>query len=175
LSNADNLRVIYRPYRHEMQVDGTTRWLERSNLRSIRINATQPLDELIRKADIVISDTSSGTTWNEVIVLKKPLILYFDPRQWPVPLSPHLVSDLESACYWCKSVEELVAAVHRLADEGLAFAAELQQIDTTAFIRNYVLHRDDGQCVPRVISFLNNVCRHGQSVDEWENSTLVDT
>ncbi len=168
LGNADNLRVTYRPYRHRIQGDGTTRWLNRANLGSVRINASQPLDELIHRADIVITDTTSGTAWNEVIALRKPMILYCDPDQ--TRMSPHFMPDLERACHWCKSEEMLIAAVRRLADEGTAFVAELRRIDTTAFIRRYVLHRDDGQCVQRVLSFLNGVCRNGQSVDDWESS-----
>ncbi len=173
LGSADNLRVIYRPHHFQVAWDGTTHWIERAHLHSVRTDSTTPLDALIWNADMVISDNTGGTIWNEVLALKKPLILYCDPCR--TRLSPHFVPDLERACYWCKSGEELVAAVRRLADEGAAFVAELRRIDTTAFICRYVLHRDDGQCVQRVVSFLNAVCRNGQSVDDWESSRLAGT
>ena len=83
---------------------------------------------------------------------------------------PHFWADLERSCHWCRSREELIAAVRRLAEDGEQFLSELLRIDTTGYLRNYVLHRDDGRCAPRVVSFLNNVCRHGQPVDEWERS-----
>jgi rhodanese-related sulfurtransferase len=76
LASAKNVRVTYRPYWEQMPWDGTTRWLERAKLRSVRIDPVQAMDVLIRRADVVITDTSSGTVWNEVLALGKPLILY---------------------------------------------------------------------------------------------------
>ena len=171
LGRANNVRVTYRPYQGNMHIEGTWHWLQRTKFSSIRTNASQPLEELIRSSDVVIADLASGTTWAEVIGLKKPLILYCDPDQ--VPLAPDFIPDLERACYWCKSEDALVAAVRRLLIERETFVAELQQIDTAAFLRDHVLHREDGLCLQRVVSFLNNVCRNKQSVDEWQESSQL--
>lgn len=166
LSTASNVRVTYRPYSHSMAWDGTVAWLRSAGLRSVRVQASSRLEDLIVASDVVVIDSSSPTTWAEVIGLRKPLILYADPEQ--NPLVPSFQRDLERVCLWCRSKQALVVAVHRLAAEGSKFVAELQQIDSGEFIRNYVLHRDDGRCVQRVASFLNSVCRNRQSVDMWE-------
>ena len=170
LGNASHVRVIYRPSPYMPDWQAIPYWLKRAKIPSIRTKVTQPLDDLIRSSDVVITDTSSGTVWNEVLALKKPLILYCDPGQ--TRLMPHFAADLERACYWCKSKEALVAAVHQLVTGGNNFVAELRDIDATTFVRNYVLH--DGQCVSRVLSFLNQVCRNKHSVDNWEDSVTLN-
>ena len=167
LDDAGNLSVIYRPFVNRLEQQGTPRWIER-NRPSIRIDSTRSLEKLIRAADIVISDISSSTAWNEVLALGKPLILYCDPEQTRMYM--HFMEDLKRACYWCKSEDALVAAVQKLAMEGAEFVEELRQIDTTDFVRDYILHRDDERCVQRVISFLENVCRKGIPVAEWIDS-----
>jgi hypothetical protein len=116
--------------------------------------------ELIRQSDLVITDTSSGTCWSEVLALKKPLLLYNDPDQ--VRLLPHFASDLERACCWCKTTDLLLSVVRQLAAEGDAFVDELRQIDTSVFLRQYVLGLNDGRAVERVAALLNSVCRQGQ-------------
>ena len=160
LSNSNNLRVTYRPYPHQIGWDGTSRWLTHVNSR-LRLDEWRPLGELLAASDVVITDSSSSTVWNEVLALKRPLILYCAPDQ--TPLLPRFVAELEQACYWCKSQEAMVRAIARLACEGRAFVAELGQIDATAFIRTYVLHREDGLCcVDRVLSFLGEIGRNGR-------------
>ncbi len=170
LGNAPHVRVIYRPSPYQPDWQATPHWLKRANIPSIRIKVTQALDDLIRSSDVVITDTSSGTVWNEVLALNRPLILYCDPGQ--TRLMPRFAADLERACYWCKSKEALVAAVRRLVVGGDKFVAALREFDTTTFVRNYVLH--DGQCVSHVLSFLNRVCRNKQSVDEWEDDIALN-
>ena len=168
LGRATHLRVTFRPYRSQCAVDGTTNWLATSGL-PILVDVARPLAELIRAADIVISDNSSGTVWNETLALGKPMILYCDPQQ--TSLMPHFATDLAYACWWCRSGEDLLLAVGRLADEGATFVAEVARRDARAFLRDYVLNGEDAlSCVRRVVTFLNMVCRHGQSVEEWEQT-----
>ncbi len=170
LSAASNLRVTYRPGPPGTNKwhQGTTQWLKSANLPSNCVALRQPLVDLIQECDIVISDRAASTVWNEAIAQQKPLILYCNPRQ--TRLLPHFVTDLEQACYWCKTEEMFVAAVQRLATEGADFVAELRNMDTSTYLENYVLHRNDGKCVQRIVGFINSVCRHGQPVDEWERS-----
>ncbi len=164
LGGIEDLQAIYRPYIHCMDFEGTTRWLQKRGLTNITINITQPLEDLIRKSDVVIMETSSPTAWAEVLGLQKPMILYCDPLQ--TLLTPEFAADLEQVCHWCKTEDDLKKAVTRLAMTGKNFVSELQQINTSQFVKDYVLH--DGQCVSRVISFLNEVCRNKKSVDVWE-------
>lgn len=167
LGAAANLRVIFRPHpmHRQEQWTGVIAWLGRMKYRSIGLSAVKPLAELIDESDVVVSDTSSGTVWNEVVAMSRPLILYCDPKQ--TPLAKPFQADLESACHWCKSGEALVAAIGRLVRDGEAFMQELNKADASRFIRNYVLHPGDGRCADRVTSFLSAVCRDRKPPDVW--------
>lgn len=154
LASSKMLNVTFRPYPHQVMWDGTCRWISVSGLPA-KVDTRTPLKELILAADIVITDTSSGNVWNEVLVLDRPLILYCDPKV--TLLFPHFARDLEGSCHWCKSENELVDAIRRLAADGPAFLTELRSIDASDFVRNYVLHMVDGKCVERVMSFLNDI------------------
>ncbi|MFQ5651436.1 MAG: hypothetical protein ACE5IY_15990, partial [bacterium] len=138
LDRSDHLRVTYRPYRHQVARDGTTRWLELANLRSVQVEATGPLEELIRKAHIIITDTPAvSSAWVETIALRKPMILYSDPEQ--TRLWPDFATDLERTCMWCKSCESFVAAIQRLIAERWEFIAELHKLESSSFKRQYIL------------------------------------
>lgn len=151
LANARRIRVTYRPFPGQEQISGVAHRLARLHPR-VRVAATGSLVPLIQSSDIVVTDTTSGTTWNEVIALGKPLILYCDPDQ--TPLVDRFAGDLERACVWCRTHADLEEAVERLAREGAAFVQEVAARDTTDFLRLYVLHRDDGRCVDRALSCL---------------------
>jgi tetratricopeptide (TPR) repeat protein len=166
LASNQNLKIIYRPFPQDSQLQATSSWLQRSNFSAIEINFSQPLEKLTKTSDLVIIDSASSTTWNEVLALQKPLILYCDPQQ--TYLMPHFASDLEKVCCWCKTEDELEIAIQKLANEGNKLIRELQKLDTSEFIQKYILSREDGQCVQRVISFLEIVCRDRKSLKIWE-------
>lgn len=157
LTNAPGLKVTYRPHPTISEWDGTSRWLKRARLQSIRTDLVHPLDQLIRSADIVITDTSSGTVWNEVLALQKPLVLYCDPLQ--TRLAPQVAASLEKACHWRKTEEALLDTVEKLAQEGRRFLQGLDRKDASVFVRDYVLHLDREGCAQRVVQFLNTLCR----------------
>jgi hypothetical protein len=137
--------VIYRPYAAD-DAGGLARWLRRSGPRSVRIASRKaPIASLIEKSEIVITDTSSGTVWNEVLALGKPLVLYCEPST--IQPLPDFANALAEACTWCRSEDELVHAVERIASGRGPEAA-----DPERFLRRYVL--GDGDPVGRVISFL---------------------
>jgi hypothetical protein len=104
--------------------------------------------------------------WAEVLGRGVPMVLYCDPNQ--SMFLPEFLADVERACVLCRSPEALVAAVHRLTTDTARFVEELGDIDATAFLEKYVLHR--GHCTAHAVSFLNSVCRHRRPVDEWERS-----
>jgi len=66
------------------------------------------------------------------------------------------MNDLKAACLWCTSEEDMVAAVRKLAEQGNNFIKEVGKQNSKHFLNHYVLHRDDGQCVKRAISFLSS-------------------
>jgi hypothetical protein len=171
LGRADKLCVTYRSYpgREQWNAAGTTRWLARTNLPSIRMSAWLPLEKLIRQHDLVITDCSSNTAWNEVLALERPLIVYCDPEQ--TPLTAAYMTDLEAACFWCKTGEALVVAVRKLALEGETFLADLRKKESSTYLRKYVVHERPDASVTRVVSFLNSVCRRKRPVEDWESET----
>ena len=155
LAGAKNIRVIFRPEPVTIDFEGTNRWLNSSRYPSISVDVKQPLEELICECDVVVSSTASPTTWEEVIGLKKPMILF---TKTPMECyAESFIQDLDKSTYWCKSEDALFRALNRLVSEGMDFVSELRQIDTADFIRNYVLYRDDGKCVQRVLSFLKEI------------------
>ena len=145
--------IIYRPFGFQLFKDGTSTWIKNENIPSLKIDSDTPLDELIVNSDVVIVDISSMTTWGEVLCLKKPMILYFDPLQ--TPLAPFFIPDLESACCWCKSDKELFIAINSLITNSETFLSELKTKDTTSFIKKYILH--NGNSANNVCSFLNSL------------------
>jgi len=157
LSTAKNIRVTFRPEATTVHYDGIIRWLNNVRHASIKVDARRPLDELIHECDVVINSTGSPTTWEEVIGLKKPLILF---TKTPMDFyADYFIRDLNKSCYWCKSEDALYQALNRLLSEGIDFIEELRHFDTDDFIKNYILYRDDGQCVQRVAAFMKTIYR----------------
>jgi hypothetical protein len=157
LSTAKNIQVTFRPSAATLDCDEIIRLLSSVRYASISVDARRPLDELIHECDVVIISTGSPTTWEEVIGLKKPLILF---TKTPMDFfADYFIQDLNKSCYWCKSEDALYQALNRLLSEGMDFISELRRFDTDDFIRKYVLCRDDGQCVQRVATFMKTIYR----------------
>jgi hypothetical protein len=146
-----NAALTYRPFPGQIELSGIPRWLSRTNP-EVGLSSTGTVHGLIAASDVVISDLSSSTTWYEVLALDTPLILYCDPRQ--TLLTSEFQAALEHACHWCRTGDELRTACTRLSDEGARFVEELRRIDSREFLRDYVLHRDDGRCVERALERL---------------------
>ena len=115
-------------------------------------------------SDVIITDNAASTVWNEAIAFGKPLILFCDPQQ--TLLMPHFAADLEGACLWCKTESELVSAVQRLSNTGSEFLSGLRQTDTSSYLENYVLYRNDGDSKQRTLDFLKALCSDSRSADK---------
>lgn len=164
LNNGNNVQVTFRPFRTNEETIGTVRWLERCEYTAIKVDINSSLEELIRISDVIIADNSASTVWNETIAFGKPLILFCDPQQ--TLLMPHFAADLEEACFWCKTETELIHAVQRLSDAESDFLSDLRRTDTTSYMENYILYRNDGDSKQRAVEFLKALCSHGQASDK---------
>jgi len=158
LSGARDLRVTFRPYAGQETISGVLRWLELSHAERIGVDVVSPLAELARRTDVVISDTYSGTVWNQIIAWGKPFVLYCDPND--LDLDSAFAADLARACHWCTDREQLLAAIERLSVEPDAFIREAMAVDTAQYLQRYVLH--DGHPVDRCVSLLEQVRRDGE-------------
>jgi hypothetical protein len=163
LAQSAGTRVTYRPYRHSFDFEGTQRWLAARNLANFSMDIGTRLEYLIASHDVVICETSSPTTWIEVLALGVPMILFCDPRQ--TLLVPEFERDLTTACHWSRDHDALFAAVSRLVDDREKFLTELRAIDARRFVSDYALDR--GDCAARAAAFLSQVCRSGATIDSW--------
>ena len=149
LGSTSGLHVTFRPYPGK-EPDGTTAWIRRRQP-GIAIDTTRAMGDALAETDLVISDSSSGTAWNEVLAMRLPLVLFCDPAQ--TALVPSFATVLDAACLWCRSDADLLAAVDRLALDPQGFLAR-ERRDPTTFLDQYVLPQDGPGPVARTVAFL---------------------
>jgi hypothetical protein len=162
LGRSQEFEVTYRPY--PGMADAIARWIKRSNNPRVRVDGARAFPQLVQQADVAVVATSSPTVWAEVFALQTPMLLYCDPEQ--TLLTDAFSADLDRVCRWCRSGPALLDAIRQLATDGRAALDELNRLDTSAFVRHYILN--GGGCADRAIAFLNDVCRHRRPVDEWK-------
>lgn len=139
LSACNKCHVVYRPLKKQVDHDGTSSWIRRENISGVTIDSITPLEELICNSTIIISDISSPTTWAEVLGFNKPLVLYCDPVQTPIAES--VIPDLENACIWCKTEQELYETIRLITEKNETFHEIIQTKDIDPFISKYILHK----------------------------------
>jgi hypothetical protein len=152
LTAGDRLEVMYRPHRHQWKESGIARWIERRGL-PVTVDVVQPLERLIRGADLIVTDGSSGQVWYEAFGIGVPLVVFCDPTQ--THLTPEFEHDLGRACLWCRDEASFLVAIDRLAADPAAAASDLDRIDTVAFVEKYILGAGKGRPVDRVLTFLS--------------------
>ena len=155
LGKCPDVKLTLRPFKSTEGMLGTIRLINSDPNLDVNIDTFSRLDDLIHKHDIVITDNTASTVWNEAIVFGKPLILFCDPKQ--TVLMNHFVSDLERSCCWCRTENQFIDAVKTLVTEGFQYVNKLSQIDTADYIKKYILHSDNCRPVDRATSFLNRL------------------
>lgn len=160
------LRVTFRPYPGK-EPDGTTSWLRRQ-LPAVAIDTSRPMRDAIGDSDLVITDSSSGTAWNEILALGSPLVLFCDPDQTALVTS--FAHALDAACLWCRSEDDLLEQMRRLAAHPEAFVTGAAR-DARAFLDAYVLPQEAPAPVHRVLAFLSSLTRHGSAPDAFTTGT----
>lgn len=176
LATGQNMRIVFRPFPFAREWQATPRWLRQTGLSGVVVDTSTRMQSLIMDADVVVIDSASSTVWNEVIALGKPLVVYCDPSQTAV--RPHFAEDLERACHWTKSRQELFESMKSLVHDPHAFISEIGSTGRADFLKRYVLH--EGDCVARVISFLSDVRSAGSnrkqvgSVSQTEQQRFIE-
>jgi hypothetical protein len=153
LARNPDLHVIYRSYPGQWAVDGTSRFVRTAGFSTVQADGNPGIEDSLCACDLVITDVYTGTIWPEALVLKKPMLLYFDPQCFPVPVEGRSAELLEQAVFWCRSEPELLAAVDRLAREGREFALEVASRDASGYLSEAILHGADGDCATRAAAF----------------------
>jgi hypothetical protein len=155
LGKCPDIKLTLRPFKSTEEMLGTIRLINSDPNLDVNIDTISTLDDLICEHDIVITDNTASTVWNEAIVFGKPLILFCDPEQ--TFLMDHFTYDLERSCCWCRTENEFIDAVKMLVREGSQYVNKLHQIDTSKYIKKYILHSSNGRPVDRIVSFLNEM------------------
>jgi hypothetical protein len=152
LSQSGQLHITYRPLASQLGMNGTVRWLSRSSLPRIDIDAWTPMEELIQKSDLIIIDSASSTTWFESLVLKKPVILYCDPHQtWMTPL---FKEDLDQVLRWHKSIGPFLEDLKSLTKDPTHFIEQIQTKVRPSFLERYIIGPEGHHIPDQVLAFL---------------------
>lgn len=156
LSASDAVQVTYRPFPGDLTVQGTPEWLRRRHLPNVEIDASSKMAALLQRVDLVVTLSTSGTLWNEVLALAIPLVAYVNPSY--TLLRERYTSDLARACTMCRTHAEVETVAEQIAIEGVSFLKRFADKTTDSFLRSYVLN--EGVCSERAASFLIEACRH---------------
>jgi|SRR5579872_347058 len=155
LGRGHRLRVTYRPFPSSELESGIVRWLEGGTAPAIAVDRSGFFPHLVQRADVVVTDTISGTVCNEVLGWRKPLVLITDlPSD---RLDPDYAAELDRACWWCRDLESAAEAITLLTDSPRQFAAEMARRDSRRFVERYVLHH--GRPVADALSFFDSLPR----------------
>lgn len=156
LDKNNSLLVTYRPPKVQVPYDGTARWLSRERLAHVSLDVFTPLMDLMQKSHLIIADTESNTVWNEAIVLKKPLLLFCDPRM--TYLVPHYQVDLERVCRWCRTPDAFLKTLQEVSDHPLQFIENMDRSFYPTFASKYILGQN--QDIPQTVLSLICETRH---------------
>jgi hypothetical protein len=148
LTESAGISLTYRPTPGVERSGGIVDWLEATDARLV-VDAETPIADLVAAADLVITDTHSGTVWNEVLGCGCPLVLFAEAGT--LRPAPGYAEALATACQWYTDRDAFLDAVHELSSDPIAFVRRLARRDASAFVEAYVLHRGDP--VQNVLAF----------------------
>jgi hypothetical protein len=150
LALGPRLQVVYRPFPADLSSQGTPAWLSRARLDNVSIDASSRTAALLRRSELLITLSTSGTLWNEALALGVPLVAYLDSRFTSV--REEYFADLRNACIVCTSAEELRELASSVATEGREFLRRFVVKRPDVFLQRYVLA--DGLSSDKVSDFV---------------------
>jgi hypothetical protein len=165
LAQSDSLKVTYRPFPVGLTAQGTPDWLRRTRLLNIGVDATSKTTTLLKQTDLVLTLSTSGTLWNEVMASGIPLVAYVNPIY--TGTRDQFIRDLASACIVCDSDEGLGATIEQIVAEGKCFLDRFADKAAKPFLREYVL--GDGACADSVMRLLAETCKYGSAAMQPDN------
>ena len=150
-----NVKLIFRPFRTTEEDLGTVRWITLAGFDNIHVDSTSVLNKLLGECDLVITDNTASTVWNEVIAYDIPLILYCDPEQ--TPMIKEFTNVLQIACEWCKNQQDLINVMETLVQDPYRYTNELKKKNTITYLEKYVLHNNSQDSTELAVNFLNEL------------------
>jgi hypothetical protein len=151
LSDGHNLAVTYRPFPGDVPAQATPQWLSREGITRIRTNVSGALHRLLLRFDLVITISTSGTVWSEVLARGIPLIAYVNPSYTKVYEEAKKL--LRDACIVCESDAEMEAVVEQIVGMGPGFLTRFEGKVAAPFLTQYVVH--EGDCVRRALGVVS--------------------
>lgn len=100
--------VTFRPFPGGLEEQATP-WFCRQS--GIAVDRNTSLQRLLSRHQLVVTDSSSGTVWNEVLWSGLPLVVLLQPGQ--PALKPEFESALRAAGHLCHQPEEVLEVVGR--------------------------------------------------------------
>lgn len=154
LARSGSFDVCYRPYPGTEHKVATVDWIRRMELPRVRIDSRSPMATLIADADLIVTMTSSGTVWNEVLAFEAPLLLFCE-RDHP-HLYPAFADAVDRACIWCQSRAAFEASLATLAADPARVIA-LWHRPSADFVAQFVLPDDQRTCAARVCDAVSRI------------------
>ena len=158
LSSSSSLDVCYRPYPGTEHKVATVDWIRRTGLPRVTVDSRSAMAGLIARADVVVTMTSSGTVWNEVLARDKPMLLFCEQDH------PHLYRSfadaIDRACVWCRSQTTFEASLAALAADPVGAVAQWRR-PAGRYVAEFVLPDDQRTCASRVYDAVSRIVAGG--------------
>lgn len=100
LAAAPDLRIVFRPIPSQVVELATPGWVA-ATLPAVVVDDYSESRYLIQRADLVVCDVHSNTSWDEALACGKPLLLFVDPAV--TRLRADFMACLDDACDWART------------------------------------------------------------------------
>lgn len=145
---------VFRPFPLSGYRDPVVKYLHGLRRPNLSVDGASPLESLIERADVVLTDTT-GTTWGEALGLSKLLVIWHDAEQ--ALMTPAAMAAIGKSAIFCETEGEFFDTLESLlTGDPWENCRRRKGGLTDQFLLDYVLHKDDGRCVERAIGALRD-------------------
>lgn len=149
LASSNKLEVIYRPIPSQAANLVTPSWIQKA-LPQVSVDDYSESRYLIRDADIVVCDVHCNTSWDEALVLGKPLIVYLDEEV--TRLRPGYADVCEQSFVWRRKPADFLGELGKLAETPSKYLATYDK-DPTSYLNLYA--NPNPGAIDAILSIIN--------------------